>query len=244
MEIIPFSLFYERLTKATPIDTQAGLATALGVHRSAITQAKNRDAVPHKWILALARRYQLSPDWLEFGKGTPTPPAAMQPAQGAQGLQKGRKIQQAVEHRPTRQHGQEMVNVPLVSATLCAGAGSFEVEGAVLAKHPFPYSFLSPMGTPSAMVFMYVMGDSMEPCIQDGDMVLVDQAQHQPTRQGVYAVGFEDAIYIKRLEYAQNAVRLLSDNPEYAPMNIVGDELHSFRILGKVVWLCRDCRFA
>lgn len=241
MEIIPFSLFYERLTKATPIDTQVGLATALGVHRSAITQAKNRNAVPHKWILALARRYQLSPDWLEFGKGAPTPVA---PVQRVQGAQKAQKTLQAVAHRPARSQGQEMVNVPLVSATLCAGAGSFEVEGAVLAQHPFPYSFLSPMGTPSAMVFMHVMGDSMEPFIQDGDMVLVDQAQNQPARHGVYAVGFEDAIYVKRLECAQNAVRLLSDNPEYAPMNIVGDELHSFRILGKVVWLCRDCRFA
>ncbi|WP_027187163.1 LexA family transcriptional regulator [Desulfovibrio cuneatus] len=241
MEIIPFSLFYERLTKATPIDTQAGLATALGVHRSAITQAKNRDAVPHKWILALARRYQLSPDWLEFGKGTPSPAA---PVQSAPGVPNSQKTQQAVAHRPTRQPSQEMVHVPLISATLCAGAGSFEVEGAVLAKHPFPYSFLSPMGTPSAMVFMHVMGDSMEPFILDGDMVLVDQAQHQPARQGVYAVGFEDAIYVKRLECAQNAVRLLSDNPEYAPIEIMGDELHSFRILGKVVWLCRDCRFA
>ncbi len=232
MEIIPFSLFYERLTQATPIGTQAGLATALGVHRSAITQAKNRDAVPHKWILALARRYELSPDWLEFGKGAPNPATLAQ------------KRPQAAVTRPLRQPSQEMVHVPLVSATLCAGAGSFEVEEAVLAKHPFPYSFLSPMGTPSAMVFMHVMGDSMEPFIQDGDMVLVDQAQHQPARQGVYAVGFEDAIYVKRLECAQNAVQLLSDNPEYAPIKIMGDELHSFRILGKVVWLCRDCRFA
>lgn len=244
MEIIPFSLFYERLTKATPIDTQAGLATALGVHRSAITQAKNRDAVPHKWILALARRYQLSPDWLEFGKGTPNPVAPGKHTGRVKSIQNAQKVQQAVEQRSTHQQSQEMVNVPLVSATLCAGAGSFEVEGAVLAKHPFPYSFLSPMGTPSAMVFMHVMGDSMEPFILDGDMVLVDQAQHQPARHGVYAVGFEDAIYVKRLECVPNAVRLLSDNPEYAPMHIMGDELHSFRILGKVVWLCRDCRFA
>lgn len=49
------------------------------------------------------------------------------------------------------------------------------------------------------MVFMHVMGDSMEPFIQDGDMVLVDQAQNQPARHGVYAVGFEDAIMLSGL---------------------------------------------
>lgn len=110
MEIIPFFLFYERLTKQHhTFDAQVGSAAALGVHRSAITQAKNRNAVPHKlkWILALARRYQLSPDWLKLkARGThPGCPRATCPRL------KSTELVQAVAHRPASQ-GQEMVNVP------------------------------------------------------------------------------------------------------------------------------------
>ena len=43
---IPFTTFFERLLQATDITTQMDLARALGVNRSAITQAKLRDAVP------------------------------------------------------------------------------------------------------------------------------------------------------------------------------------------------------
>jgi phage repressor protein C with HTH and peptisase S24 domain len=56
------------------------------------------------------------------------------------------------------------------------------------------------------------------------------------------AVGFEESIFIKRLERQPGGVVLLSDNRNYAPLKIAGDELGSLRIIGKVVWLCRDCR--
>ncbi|MBG3875510.1 bacteriophage CI repressor, partial [Desulfovibrio oxamicus] len=64
--------------QGTDITTQQALARVLGVNRSAITQAKNRDAIPQKWILRLSRVYALSPDWLEYGRGTPRPAPLVQ----------------------------------------------------------------------------------------------------------------------------------------------------------------------
>ena len=250
---IPFTTFFERLLKATNIDTQTGLADALGLNRSAVTQAKRRDAVPQKWILALARRYALSPDWLEYGSGEPHSEARQkadqtrQPAgrvTPAHGIAASAKLHVFTRPRPLPAASeQELVYVPKAQARLCAGGGSFEVGALPVSEHPCPRQWLAKMGSPSSMVFMDVVGDSMEPGILDGDMVLVDQSNTQITPQAVLAVGLEEAIYLKRVEKRNGGILLHSDNNAYSAMELYGDELDSFRIIGKVVWLCRDCRY-
>ncbi len=226
---IPFDVFFQRVLENTDIATQMDLARSLGVNRSAITQAKTRNAVPVKWLLSLSRKYGLSPDWLEFGAGGPY-----------------LRAPESARHTPMvlPEIERETIMVPKVSATLCAGGGSLEVEAVPVSEHPLPRSWLSRMGSPKDMVFMDVIGNSMEPGICDGDMVLVDQSRKEVVSKTVLAVGYDDAIYIKRLEKRPGGLTMLSDNPDYAPVTIIGDELNSFRIVGKVVWLCRDCRYA
>ena len=251
--LIPFTAFFERLVSATDIGTQTELAKALGLNRSAVTQAKLRDAVPQKWILALARRYSLSPDWLEYGSGAPLPEPRHEPLPT-----RPRAVRTPVPHvhKPTakphafaQEHNasasriQEIIYVPKAQAKLCAGGGSFEVGALPVSEHPFPRQWLAKMGSPTSMVFMDVVGDSMEPGIQDGDMVLVDQSNRQIGPQSVLAVGLEDAIYLKRVEKRNDAILLHSDNNAYSDIEIYGDELDNFRVIGKVVWLCRDCRY-
>lgn len=221
---IPFTEFYERVTKHTPVQSQNDLANALGIHRSAITQAKLRDAVPQKWILTLARRYSLSADWLEYGTEAPKAMSIVQRALSS------------VSASP------EVILVPKVQAKVCAGAGSYEIEAVPVSEHPFPYQWLSRMGTPNSMVFMDVIGDSMEPSIRDGDMVLVDQSGKSLSPHSIFAVGVEDSIFIKRVEPRDGAVILHSDNRTYSDIELYEDELASFHVIGKVVWLCRDLR--
>lgn len=246
---IPFTPFFERLVDATGINTQMALAEALGVNRSAVTQAKLRDAVPQKWILALARRYTLSPDWLEFGSGSPRP--ALRKSAAAARLSPVCKIGRGPAERPVSvaRNGapfrldQDLVYVPKAAARLCAGGGSFETGALPVSEHPFPRQWLAKMGNPSSMVFMDVVGDSMEPGILDGDMVLVDQSNTGISPQVVLAVGLEDAIYLKRVEKRSDGILLHSDNGAYPNIELFGDDLSTFRIIGKVVWFCRDCRF-
>ena len=247
---IPFADFFERLAKATNIATQVELAKALDLNRSAVTQAKQRNAVPQKWVLALSRRYGLSPDWLEFGSGAPHPQARQNPARphdapadGARPRPEraGTAVLRGFSREPAVER--ELVYVPKVQAKLCAGGGSFEVGALPVSEHPFPRQWLAKMGSPSSMVFMDVVGDSMEPGIRDGDMVLVDQSNTGISPQVVLAVGLEDAIYLKRVEKRTDGILLHSDNAAYSSMEVYGDELSSFRVIGKVVWLCRDCRY-
>ena len=228
--VIPFDAFFRRVAASTDIASQMDLARALKVNRSAITQAKTRNAVPQKWILALSRQYGLSPDWLEFGVTTPDT------GNGTPLAQPKALVLPDVSL--------ETVMVPKVQATLCAGGGSLELEAVPVSEHPLPRAWLSRLGQPNAMVFMDVIGNSMEPGICDGDMVLVDQSKIEMAPKSILAVGYEEAIFIKRLEKRPHGLAMVSDNPDYAPVEIIGDEMHSFRVIGKVVWLCRDCRYA
>jgi phage repressor protein C with HTH and peptisase S24 domain len=82
----------------------------------------------------------------------------------------------------------------------------------------------------------------MEPEIKDGDTVLIDESQKDILAGAVYAVGVDDTIMVKRLEKHPNKLVLHSDNREYAPIYLQGDEINSIRIIGKVIWICRDFR--
>ena len=230
---VPFSLFFERVRLATAIETQQELAAVLGVNRSAVTQAKKRDAVPDKWLLALSRAYGLNPDWLERGEGV---------VQGAPRIQ----TSSVAGNDPLEQAGMdafdEFARVPKVQAMLCAGGGSFETELGVKEYYAFRRNWLERRGDPARMVLMDVTGNSMEPEIKEGDTVLIDQSQGRIIAGGVFALGIEDTVMIKRVEKQPGALILHSDNTDYSSIRLMGEELDQVRIIGKLIWIAREYR--
>ncbi len=212
-----FDAFFRRLSEASDIRSQQDLAKALGVNRSAVTQAKRRGLAPEKWVLRLAHDLGLSPDWLAEGRGFARAGA-------------------------TRHAAEDFFQVPKVAARLSAGGGSVEVEGRVRGYYAFKRDWLARTGTPERMVLMDVSGTSMEPEIREGDTVLVDQGQSAGMAGSIYAVGVEDTVMVKRLEKRPGALVLVSDNPDYDPVLLRGDELSNVRLIGKVVWIGREYR--
>ncbi|MFW6143264.1 MAG: helix-turn-helix domain-containing protein, partial [Desulfovermiculus sp.] len=67
-----FESFFSRMCQATDIQNQSHLAQALGVGRAAISLAKQKNAVPWKWVFTLAEAYNLNSTWRATGNGTPT----------------------------------------------------------------------------------------------------------------------------------------------------------------------------
>lgn len=133
--------------------------------------------------------------------------------------------------------------VPLVNASLSAGGGSFETGGDVIREFAFSKEWLMTKGNPSDMILMRVIGDSMEPVISAGDMVLVNQALRSVTPYQVYAVRVEEAIYIKELELLPGKRLVLhSYNRRYSPieLDMNGDFADSVSILGKIIWRCHE----
>jgi phage repressor protein C with HTH and peptisase S24 domain len=85
---------------------------------------------------------------------------------------------------------------------------------------------------------MQVSGDSMEPGIRDGDTVMIDRSRTAVVAGGIYAVGIDDTIMIKRLEKRPGQLALISDNRAYETI-LVDAGAAAVRILGRVVQLQR-----
>ena len=72
MTFIPFDVFYEKTRQGLDIRSQSELAAILGVHRSAVTQAKRKNTVPDAWLVKLGRHFDVDPGWLaSTGSGPP-----------------------------------------------------------------------------------------------------------------------------------------------------------------------------
>ncbi len=212
-----FESFLKRVYEATGMSTQTDLATALGINRSAITQARRKDSVPAKWVLELYKSFGLNPKWLETGRG----------------------------HTFANISGgndSPFVSIPKVRARLSAGGGSFETGSEIKGYYSFQKDWLGMKGNSNKMVLMDIFGNSMEPELKDGDTVLIDESQKDVLAGAVYAVGVDDTIMVKRIEKHPNKLVLLSDNNTYSPIYLQGDEGQSARIIGKVVWVCREFR--
>lgn len=75
-------------------------------------------------------------------------------------------------------------------------------------------------------------GDSMEPTIKNGALVIIHQ---QPTIEDneIAAVLINDSATLKRVKHVDNTILLLPDNQKYSP--IVLNENDDNRILGKMI---------
>ena len=211
MKTAGFDDFFERLSSVSDINNQSNLAQLLGVGRAAVSLAKKKNKVPTRWIMELASMFDVDAKWLQTGQGVPG----------------GSLVN-------------DYCNVPKVVARLCAGGGSFETGSEVEGYYSFRQDWLSRKGKPEDMVLMDVMGNSMEPELREGDMVLVDQSQKSVLAGGIYAVGVEDTVMVKRIEKLPGRLVLLSDNPDYSPISLSGDELQSVRMIGRILWICRE----
>lgn len=84
-----------------------------------------------------------------------------------------------------------------------------------------------------------IKGDSMEPKISDGDVVIV--RRQETVENGEYAVVLvngNDAT-VKKFYKLENGIKLLSTNPSYDPFFFTIDEVNNLpvRVVGKVVEL-------
>ena len=136
----------------------------------------------------------------------------------------------------------DLIMIPMVEARLSAGHGSLEVGGGSERSYAFRSDFLHRKGNPRDMVLMRVSGDSMEPEIMDNDIVLIDQGKRDVTPGRLYAVGFDEAIYLKRIDILPGKVILKSTNAAYPPVELDtrGDCEDAFRVIGRVLWCGRE----
>lgn len=86
---------------------------------------------------------------------------------------------------------------------------------------------------PAATFFVRVSGDSMTGAgIHSGDVLVVDRAESARNRSVIIAA-LNGELTVKRLVREKGRACLVSENPDYAPMDVTGDT--QFEVWGVVV---------
>ncbi len=217
-------MLLERIMGATAISSQSELARELGINRSGITHARKKNHIPDNWIIKLYRQFKMNPEWIETGQG-----AVFYKVSGS-------------DNDSENELGSQFRTIPKVTARLSAGTGSFECGQEISEYLSFPRAWLSRKGSAASMVAMEVFGQSMEPTIREGDTVLIDQSQTRIMAGAIYAVGVDDTILVKRLEKHPDTLVLCSDNKDFPPIRLDVHAMDKVRILGRVIWSCREYR--
>lgn len=88
-------------------------------------------------------------------------------------------------------------------------------------------------GNPLNLRILRQTGDSMEPTISAGSLVIYDTEQKEYTGEGIYLINYDNHLAFKRLQkYSGEAFVIKSENPRYQDIRSAVDE---FEILGRAV---------
>lgn len=186
--------------------TQKELATRLRVSVATVQNWERGTYVPSMAILVQLSKSGVSPAFLLLGQGTV-------------GTPKG------------------TVSVPRIAVEASAGDGSMIDSEAIMDFQPFKAEDIRRLSTdPSNLVVIRVRGDSMLPTLADGDQLLVDLSAGQAISDGIYALGVDDVLQVKRLVHRPGfQVRVVSDNVAY-PSYDIDPATEGIRIVGRVLW--------
>lgn len=161
----------------------------------------------------LARTLGVSEEWLRTGRGDSTAANANAPS--------------------------DTVEIPVFDLKISAGHGSWsEDEPEPLRYKQVHVDELRGLTRTPAdrLAYAFADGISMYPTINDGDLMLVDTLQRQPSREAVYVLRSGDAIMVKRI--APDPSRpghlfITSDNPTFKSWEAEQAEI---RVVGRVIW--------
>jgi len=146
-------------------------------------------------------------------------------------------------HEDVTVYQKSFVSVPLYDARAATGAGG----GAVIdQEHIADVLQFSEVwikrelrATPSDLYLIYVDGESMEPTLRSGDVILLDRRATKPDREGIYILRMDGMLLVKRLQGLPGSmIKVASDNPAYESFTVRLAEMQDqdFAILGRVVW--------
>ncbi len=85
-------------------------------------------------------------------------------------------------------------------------------------------------------------GHSMQPMINDGDLLIVDLNHKDYLDEGIYVVRLDNSLLVKHLQKIPNGMCLISENPKFQPIILTTDNFNenSASIIGKVLSVIKN----
>lgn len=200
------------------------LSEICGVDVGTISALENRDSQRSKYATAIARGLGLSLEQLELGDVASPPLGLSEPERQPQLLD--------LANHP------DLVAVPRVKFKLSAGVSGFAIEPENGNGKPVFFRkdwFKSKGFKPAKLFSVRVCGDSMEPALWDGDLVVINTADTTPADGEAFAMNYEGELVIKRLRRDAGEWWAASDNADqrrFAPKRCTED----VKVIGRVVY--------
>lgn len=193
----------------------ADLARRIGVSDNAIYKwlsGRGQPSVVN--LVALAKASKVSIEWLATGHEDPA-------------AQRGSR-------RPTNDND-EFAYVARYDARVGAGAiplRSEQIVDYLAFKTEWVRARLNT--DPRNLLLIEALGDSMNPTLDDSDLLLVDFAEPHFRHDGVYVLRRENDLEVRRLQRRPDGtLNVICDNTAYPPSVVATDSIH---IIGRVIW--------
>lgn len=192
--------------------TDKEIADILGYKAVPFSQLKRRNSVPFEKILDYCRKENISPMYIFYGEGS---------------LNCG-----AYDESPSYQ----IKLLENVTGSCGGGSDNSDESARYITLDPL---FVETLGIQSKIKHIEAIkavGDSMEPTIKDGALVLIDKSDVNIDKSGVFAVNASGSVYIKRISKSMSGmVEIISDNTLYPKESFTQEEVFVIgRILGLV----------
>ncbi len=120
--------------------------------------------------------------------------------------------------------------IPVMEQAFSAGRGQYVPDEDEIKEWISVPNELKKYGTNFAA--SRVRGDSMEPTLFDGDIIISDTGGYDGS-DGIYTIIYKGSGFVKRLQRSVDGVKIISDNRHYDPMFESGQS-EDFRVIGKV----------
>ncbi len=193
----------------------ADLARAVGVSDNAIYKWVSGRGQPSMMSLVnLSKAAGVSVEWLATGRGAPTKARTeINAGDGADGVSVGRQPVRPASARPTL-HNQQIVDYVSFRPDWLQRVLNLETR---------------------SMALIEVIGDSMSPTADEGDVVLVDLREARFRHDGVYVLRTGNDLAVKRLQrQPDGSILIRSDNPAYESYAVQPEEIS---VRGRALWV-------
>ncbi len=207
------------------------MARAVGVSPSAFRKWLKGEAEPSRErLVALSDAAGVPVGWLAKGEGTPPDLAAAPPGQ--------RSGRTAREVRSVEL--EQFLLLPKRPEAAAAGSATPAPPDRTTAEYvAFRHDWIRASFhiDPGELVLEIAVGDSMQPTLDDGDLLLVDTSERNLGHFGIFVLEVRGERLVKRIQRKlDGTVVLISDNPAYGEDVVSADAANGLTVIGRVVW--------
>jgi phage repressor protein C with HTH and peptisase S24 domain len=197
--------------------SQLKLSEAIGCTRAAVTMWESgvTKKIDGVLLVRAAKELRVRPEWLAVGE------------------------------EPMRVFDdEEFAMVPRHDVEASMGAGAEIYDEQIVEHLAFKVKWLNDYGLDRKhLALISAVGDSMEPNITEGDLLLVDKrpSQIQSLKNGtIYVLRIDTQLYAKRIQRKMDgSIAIMSDNKIYSEEVVPAERLNDLHIIGRVAWIGR-----